>query len=77
MKKTILFLALAFIIGGTTVSAAQYIRLPWTKNIYGVSSPEDNASTVSVFDDGDNKCYVLSSSASRTYGATSISCVRK
>ncbi len=56
--------------------AAQYTQLPWTANIYKISSPEGAIDTVSVFDDAGNKCYVINSGVNPNAGRT-ISCVKE
>lgn len=50
--------------------------LPWTKSIYRISDFNQSPS-VSVFDDGDNKCYVASSREfSGDTAPLAISCVK-
>lgn len=75
MKKLIIAVAIigvAVVSSVGTVAATGY-EMPWTKNIYQVSGREDWASSVSVFDDGGNKCYLVNNSQN---GNVSISCVR-
>lgn len=84
MKQLILGItigvAAGLLLGGTAVYAG-YVETPWTKNIYNVSDVEEiNGSsvghTVSVFDDGDNKCYVVN--AKYVSGRSpAISCVKR
>ena len=61
----------------SSVTIAATYELPWTKNIYNVSDPEK--STVSVFDDQDNKCYVLTGKKDGNLGIppVAISCVKR
>ncbi len=76
MKKVVLVAAIAVLLAlPAGAYAAQFITLPWTNNIYNVSETEESNSTVSVFDDGDNKCYVVIKYASS--GGTAISCVKR
>ena len=71
----------ATIVGGAT-AYANFIEAPLTKNIYNVSAPSKNEGggasrqSVSVFDDADNKCYVVTT---RVQSGTdvAISCVRR
>ncbi len=77
---SVLVVAGAFLLGGVSVKAISY--LPWTKNIYSVSRAEESICngvscvppTVSVFDDADNKCYVVAYDSSTKYA---ISCVKR
>lgn len=77
MKKKIIIgtaLIAVFVLGGVTTYAATY-ELGWTKNIYNISQIErgfGSSGSVSVFDDGDNKCYVVSDS-----NVKGISCVKR
>lgn len=84
MKKIQLAAALivtAAIASTATVAAVRY--LPWTVNIYSVSSNEVNncdgaecyPRTVSTFDDRGNKCYVVTGRRNSDT-PPSISCVR-
>lgn len=72
--------AAGLLLGGAAVYAATY-ELPWTKNIYNVSDVDriDRQSvrhSVSVFDDGGNKCYTVNTRTSA--GAdVAISCVKR
>lgn len=71
----------ATIVGGA-IAYANFIEDPWTKNIYNVSDPSKNESggesrqSVSVFDDADNKCYVVTTRA-QSGTDVAISCVRR
>lgn len=60
-----------------TAMAGQYMGLPWTNNIYRLSSSESGADTVSVFDDGGNKCYVLNPGYGSAGRSQAISCVKE
>lgn len=74
MKKLVIAATIVAVVSSVgTALADRVIELPWTNNIYKVSSREDNASTVSVFDDGGNKCYLVDNSNN---GNVTISCVR-
>jgi hypothetical protein len=70
-------LSVSLLSSAGTVAAVKYINLPWTNNIYNVSSPDDQSrAAVSVFDDGDNTCYVVTKNFVNT-GYPSISCVKR
>lgn len=74
IKYTTITIIVATLSASATAVAQRYIGLPWTNNIYWISEREcagaDGCSnTVSVFDDGGNKCYI-------TGGGSAISCVR-
>jgi hypothetical protein len=61
-----------------TAVAQKYskVAIPFTNVIYNISSEED---TISVFDDGDNKCYLATARISgySDGNLTSISCVKR
>lgn len=67
------------LLGGGSVYAAQYVyELPWTKNIYNISRYDVTDGGVSVFDDGDNKCYVARVGGLGKIGSSlAISCVKR
>ena len=78
-KKLALAIVGVALLSSSVTFAATY-ELPWTKNIYNVSSPEENGATVSVFDDGGNKCYVIISDGLggiHSSRPNSISCVKR
>lgn len=85
MSKKHIALATMSVFGVAMLSSAATLaatyNLPWTKNIYNVSDTEwDNRnSTVSVFDDRDNKCYIVRAVDSvwqKSPDSVSISCMR-
>jgi hypothetical protein len=79
MKKKILLGVLIGVVA-TLSSTATYaisrtVELPWTNVIYNMSK-EDEA--ISVFDDGDNKCYVARFDGQGSYGVSvAMSCVKQ
>lgn len=78
-RKTVLLTAIltaAVLVPVTSVAAMTVnIELPWTKNIYNVSDTDKfNGTSVSVFDDQDNKCYVVYETAAAN---PAISCVKR
>lgn len=79
MKRTLLTVAgavaVAVLAFGATVAAQRYIELPWTNNIYKVSDRENRRPTVSVFDDAENKCYVVTGYGASMGDTVAISCV--
>lgn len=84
MKSKLVIIVGAVVVAGlastATVAAARYIELPWTNNIYNVSSSDKDARgvTVSVFDDAGNKCYVVQASGLGSISsskAVAIDCV--
>lgn len=74
MKKILLGVLIGI---GAAIPAATFAygkALPWTNVIYQVGEPESRFDdTVSVMDDGDNKCYVLM----RGFESQAISCVKR
>lgn len=79
MKRKLLIaagiLGIAALSSSATYAATR--ELPWTNNIYNVSDPENHTPTVSVFDDGNNKCYVVrSDSLGQSPDSMAISCLK-
>lgn len=76
---TTIGVAAGLLLGGGSVYAAQYVyELPWTKNIYNISRDDKTEGGVSVFDDGDNKCYVARVGELGYSGSSlAISCVKR
>lgn len=82
MKKIILGFAVGLLIAFPASTIAANYELPWTKNIYNISDQDKgkHSGSVSVFDDGDNKCYVARATGGSSQGgpdSISISCVRE
>lgn len=78
MRKLIVGILVGLIIGIPATAVAASYQLPWAKNIYRVGSVEPGTATVSVFDDANNKCYVLSDRAPYDKPVpVAISCVAK
>lgn len=75
---TTIGVAAGLLLGSTAVYAAtQVIELPWTKNIYTVSDNANRTSAVSVFDDQENKCYVVQATSEKIDTPVAISCVKR
>ncbi|WP_407107282.1 hypothetical protein [Rhodococcus aetherivorans] len=68
---------IAVLASTATVAAARYVELPWTNNIYLVSDREATKPTVSVFDDADNKCYVVTKWNTYDGDSVAIDCVER
>lgn len=79
MKKLILGIVIGIVVSVPVAAIAKMIELPWSNNIYNISDVEHGVSgSVSVFDDGDNKCYIVRQNFDTSIGATvNISCVKR
>lgn len=74
MKQIILGILIGMIIGVPSVALAdRVIKTPTTNPVYNIASD----SHVSVFDDQDNKCYVVSTSSGANGRVVAISCVKE
>lgn len=73
MKQIILGILIGMIIGVPSVALADIvIKTPKTNPIYNIN----NESHISVFDDQDNKCYVVTTSSGANGRVVAISCVK-
>lgn len=77
MRNILIGIIMGIAVSVPSVALAGYIELPWTNNIYHVPRMErdDNGSvtpTVSVFDNQDDKCYVL-----KSHEGVAMSCVKE
>lgn len=79
MKKFLVGLLLGVGISISATVAANPYGLPWTNHIYNIPNANEGHSTVSVFDDADNKCYIAQgySTGVAVHMPVSISCVKR
>lgn len=79
-KKKLALAIIGVALLSSSVTFAATYELPWTKNIYNVSDTDKNYNpSVSVFDDADNKCYVVraETGSSLSQDSVAISCVKR